>query len=162
MPCQALICGMLGWTCNVRQKLHEKSSHFSRSTSMPTDTHFDRDGLGFRVHSGGNPRANRWFLWSTPIQMPPQRGVICGRLTQDLPSRWQMFGKARPEHRGLTVGSYAVSLSGRGFSSYTKVYTVKYDSGCPLSVFSRKPRARHSPASKAWQGLLLPRRREAP
>ena len=39
-----------------------------------------------KVRPGGNPGANRWFLWSNPIQMLPERGCICGRLTQDLPS----------------------------------------------------------------------------
>jgi len=34
---------------------------------------------------GGNPGANSWFLWSTPIQMLPPGGSICGRLTRDLP-----------------------------------------------------------------------------
>ena len=34
---------------------------------------------------GGNPGANGWFLQSTPIQMPPKSGGICGRLTYDLP-----------------------------------------------------------------------------
>ena len=29
----------------------------------------------------GNPGANRWFLWSTPAQIPPGSGGICGRLT---------------------------------------------------------------------------------
>ena len=32
-----------------------------------------------------DPGANRWFLKSTPIQMPPQSGGICGRMTEDLP-----------------------------------------------------------------------------
>jgi len=32
-------------------------------------------------HPGDNPGANRWFLQSTPIQMPPESGGICGRLT---------------------------------------------------------------------------------
>ena len=36
-------------------------------------------------HPGGNQGANRWFLWSTPIQMPPELGGICRRLTYDLP-----------------------------------------------------------------------------
>ena len=36
-------------------------------------------------HPGGNPGANRWFLLSSPIQMPPELGGICGRLTGDLP-----------------------------------------------------------------------------
>ena len=35
---------------------------------------------------GGNLGANGWFLQPTPIQMPPQRVGICGRLPQDLPS----------------------------------------------------------------------------
>jgi len=33
------------------------------------------------LHPGGNPGANRWSLQSTPIQMPPESGGICGRLT---------------------------------------------------------------------------------
>jgi len=35
----------------------------------------------WRSHPGGSPGANRWFLQSTPIQMPPESGGICGRLT---------------------------------------------------------------------------------
>ena len=35
----------------------------------------------FQVHPGGNPGAKRWFVWSTPTQMLPRRGSICGRLT---------------------------------------------------------------------------------
>ena len=39
-----------------------------------------------RLHPGGNPganlksisRGNRWFFKSTPIQMPPESGGICG------------------------------------------------------------------------------------
>ena len=38
---------------------------------------------------GGNPGANGWFLWSTPIQMLPRRGGVCGRLTSDLHSTRQ-------------------------------------------------------------------------
>ena len=34
-----------------------------------------------RPHPGGNPGAYGWFLWSAPIQMPPESGRICGRLT---------------------------------------------------------------------------------
>jgi len=30
---------------------------------------------------GGNPGANGWLIYSTPIQMPSRRGGICGRLT---------------------------------------------------------------------------------
>jgi len=33
------------------------------------------------IHPGGNPGANRWFLLSTPTQMPPESDGICGRLT---------------------------------------------------------------------------------
>ena len=33
---------------------------------------------------GGNPGAHGWFLKSTPIQMLPFGGSICGRLTEDL------------------------------------------------------------------------------
>ena len=48
----------------------------------------------FHLHSeadpstrpGGNPGENGWFLESTPMQIPPRRGGICGRLTSDLPS----------------------------------------------------------------------------
>ena len=32
-------------------------------------------------HPGGNPGGNRWVLQSTPIQMPPESGGICGILT---------------------------------------------------------------------------------
>ena len=42
-------------------------------------------GSGFGVRAGGNPGANGWFLESTPIQMLPRSGGICGRLTEDLP-----------------------------------------------------------------------------
>ena len=34
-----------------------------------------------RRHPGGNPGANRWFLQSTLVEMPPESGGICGRLT---------------------------------------------------------------------------------
>ena len=45
---------------------------------------------GSRIHCvnrrpGGDPGADRWFLESTPIQMLPPEGSICGRLTRDLP-----------------------------------------------------------------------------
>jgi hypothetical protein len=33
------------------------------------------------LRPGSNPGANGWFLKSTPIQMLPRRGSICGRLT---------------------------------------------------------------------------------
>ena len=33
------------------------------------------------LHPGGNPGAKGLFLWSTPIQMPPESGGICGRWT---------------------------------------------------------------------------------
>jgi len=33
------------------------------------------------LRPGGNPEANEWFILSTPIQMPPESGGICGRLT---------------------------------------------------------------------------------
>ena len=36
---------------------------------------------GLPSRPGGNPGANGWFLWSTPIQVPPRRGGICDRLT---------------------------------------------------------------------------------
>ena len=44
---------------------------------------------GVQIHSqkhvvfrpGDNPGANRWFLQSTPIQMPPPGGGICGIMT---------------------------------------------------------------------------------
>ena len=36
-------------------------------------------------HPGGNPRANQCFFLSPPIQIPPESGGICGRLTQALP-----------------------------------------------------------------------------
>ena len=39
------------------------------------------EGGRVAAHPGGNPGANRWFLESTPIQMPPESGGICGRLT---------------------------------------------------------------------------------
>ena len=42
-------------------------------------------GTTKNIHPGGNPGANRWFIQSTPIQMPPESGDICGRLTQYLP-----------------------------------------------------------------------------
>ena len=40
-----------------------------------------RKRSGIRYHPGGNPGANGWFLYATPIQMPPESGGICGRLT---------------------------------------------------------------------------------
>ena len=41
---------------------------------------------GIHIRPGANPGANGWFLQSTAMQTPPQRGGICGRLTDDLPS----------------------------------------------------------------------------
>jgi hypothetical protein len=35
-------------------------------------------------HPEGNPGTIRWFLGSIPIQMPPELGSICGRLTYGL------------------------------------------------------------------------------
>ena len=32
-------------------------------------------------HPGGNPGANYWFLEPNLVQMPPELGGICGRLT---------------------------------------------------------------------------------
>jgi len=37
------------------------------------------------IEEVNHPGANRWFLESTPIQMLPPGGGICGRLTYDLP-----------------------------------------------------------------------------
>jgi len=63
------------------------------STSTPIDarvvcTLLLRAGRGglHSLHPGGNPgpnlksisRGNRWFLQSTPIQMPPESGGVCG------------------------------------------------------------------------------------
>jgi len=56
-----------------------------------------------RGSPGGNPGANRRFLLSTPIQIPPESGGICGRLTSDSPP-------GRPRRRGsrrkTEAGSY--------------------------------------------------------
>ena len=59
----------------------------------------DRDSIRVRIpwscswtlhpppfRPGGDPGANGWFSQSTPIQMLPRKGCICGRLTKDLPS----------------------------------------------------------------------------
>jgi len=55
-------------------------------------------------HPGGNPGANRWFLRSTPIQMPQESGGICGRLTYDLPLGFlQRGGSPSAAPRGLPV-----------------------------------------------------------
>ena len=43
----------------------------------------------------GNQGANDWFLQPTPVQMPPLRGGICGRLTRDLPSNRLQGGLRR-------------------------------------------------------------------
>ena len=56
--------------------LHVKSLRSSYKESYP-----QRPLLADPTHSGGNPGANRWFLGSTPIQMPPESIGICGRLT---------------------------------------------------------------------------------
>ena len=48
----------------------------SETATAPTPR-FSRGGF----RPGGNPGANRWFLQSTPIQMLPESGSICGRLT---------------------------------------------------------------------------------
>jgi len=57
-------------------------------------------------HPGGNPGANRWFLQSTPIQMPPESGGICGRFdlrfATGLPPGW-------PELRCLDATSASIS-----------------------------------------------------
>ena len=45
----------------------------------------ERGRIG-RLCPGGNPGANGWFIESTPKEMLPQRGSICGRLTADWPS----------------------------------------------------------------------------
>ena len=45
-------------------------------------------------HHGGNYWANRCFLESTPIQMPPESGGIWGRLTYDL-----LLGCHQPSQR---------------------------------------------------------------
>ena len=60
----------------------------------------NRDGHGITKlvgpnHPGGNPGANRWFLESAAIQMPPESGGICGRLTRDLPLGWLQGGRYR-------------------------------------------------------------------
>jgi hypothetical protein len=47
---------------------------------------------------GGNPRAKRQILISTPIQMLPRRGSICGRLTRDFP-----MGCLQGEERGRVL-----------------------------------------------------------
>ena len=48
----------------------------------------------FSWYPGGNPGANRWFLQSTPTQMPPESGEICGSLTEDLPLGYLQGGVA--------------------------------------------------------------------
>jgi len=59
----------------------------------PQDLLDDRSLIHYRP--GSNTGANGWFLWSTPIQMPPQRGGIRGRLAQDLPSTRLQSGADR-------------------------------------------------------------------
>ena len=54
------------------------------------------DWMRQRCRPGGNPGPNGWFLQSTPMQMPPRRGGICGRLTEDLPSTRLQGGCASP------------------------------------------------------------------
>ena len=41
-----------------------------------------------KCHPGFNPRANRWFLRSTPVQMPPEPGGIKLRFAPGLPPGW--------------------------------------------------------------------------
>ena len=55
-----------------------------------------RQGSDFGTHPADNPGANMWFLSSIPLQMPPESGVICGRLTQDLPLGCLQSGCAFP------------------------------------------------------------------
>ena len=50
------------------------------------------------LHPGGNPGANRWFLWSTPMQMLPLGGSISGRLTKDLPLGCLQEGEGEREN----------------------------------------------------------------
>ena len=55
---------------------------------------------------GGNPGANRCFFNSTPTQMLPPGGSICGRLTEDLPLGCLQGGSAPPwrTHAAAVVG----------------------------------------------------------
>ena len=60
--------------------------------------------------SESNPGANEWFLRSTPIQMPPRRGDICGRLTQPLPSTRLQGGLRIVGYRGPFEGVEVLHL----------------------------------------------------
>ena len=68
----------------------EASSGYSTPRGVPPDPNEKaavaerekpaRAGTDKVSRSGGNPGANIWFLWSTPIQMLPRRGSICGEI----------------------------------------------------------------------------------
>ena len=60
---------------------------------------------------GGNPGANGWLLYSTPIQMPPESGGICGGLTQDL-----LLGCFQGGAMAVVVESGREGLVGRGIA----------------------------------------------
>ena len=51
-------------------------------------------------HPRDNPGANRWFLQSTPVQILPPGGSICGRLPSDLPLGCLQGGFATSSARG--------------------------------------------------------------
>ena len=78
---------------------------------IPRETPVFRvQGLEFQGRPGGYPGANGWFLESTPIQMPPHRGGICGMLTYDLlPIRLQ--GGQEMWQSGADIGGRAILLS---------------------------------------------------
>ena len=63
--------------------------------------HLREKGDGHVTPPWRHPVANRWFLLSTPIQMLPPGGSICGRLTQYLPMGCLQGGSTKhPSFRG--------------------------------------------------------------
>ena len=90
----------------------------------------------------GQPRGNKWFLQSTPIQMPPQRGGLCERLTQDVPST-RLQGGSDP-------GS--VSLK----SSKLKNILLLKPKFYRLNPRSSSPNRKPEPRVKPFRTVLVP------
>ena len=61
-------------------KVHQPgmTSYESSVRRPPT---LSQDQFLLTLRPVGNPGANDWFLQSTPVQTPLQRGGICGRFT---------------------------------------------------------------------------------
>jgi len=64
-------------TPNTTPNTQPLTPRYYRSNS----TRRKRGTPNLKPHSGDNPGADRWFLFSIPVQMLPSGGSICGRLT---------------------------------------------------------------------------------